>query len=116
MAEPTAAEWASLKDGANQCTTSSQAIDTAVRNMLNQLEGIQWRGSARVAFDNAKTNVQADAKTIVERLEAIANGINKTSSSLMATDEDARASLDGVAGGTGATGIGGGDISAGLRG
>jgi uncharacterized protein YukE len=116
MAEPTAAEWASLKDGATQCTTSSEAIDTAVRNMLNQLEGIQWRGSARVAFDNAKGNVQADAKTIVERLEAIANGINQTSSSLMATDEDSRASLDGIAGGTGATGMSGSDISAGLRG
>lgn len=116
MAEPTAAEWASLKDGATQCSTSSQAIDTAVRNMLSQLEGIQWRGSARVAFDNAKVNVQADVKTIVERLEAIANGINQTSSSLMATDEDSRASLDGITGGTGATGMGGGDISAGLRG
>ncbi len=115
MGEPTAAEWASLKSGAQQCTTSSEAIDGAIKRMLSQLDGVQWKGSAATAFANAKVNVQADVQTITQRLEAIANGIDKTSTSLMAADDDSRASLDNIAGGTGETGVKNTDISAGLR-
>lgn len=115
MSEPTAAEWASLKSGAKQCHSSSEAVDAAIKRMMSTLDGVSWRGSAATAFHNAKMNVEADTKTITQRLEAIGNGIDKTSTSLMATDEDSRKSLDNVAGGTGSTGVGGTDISAGLR-
>ncbi len=82
--------------------------------MLNQLSGVQWKGSAATAFANAQLNVQADSRTIVQRLEAIATGIEKTSASFMETDDEARRSLDNVTGGTAATGVNGTDVSAGL--
>ena len=113
MAGPTAADWAALKTGAQQCHSSAEAIDAAVRQMLAQLDGIRWRGAARTAFENAKAQVQADCRTIVERLQAIGNGIDNASASMMATDEDSRASLDSVAGGTAAPT---GSIYDGLRG
>ncbi|MGH3663297.1 MAG: WXG100 family type VII secretion target, partial [Micromonosporaceae bacterium] len=80
-----------------QCTESAANIQSAISSMMSTLEGVSWKGQAAGAFVNARQKVQADTNAIVNRLNAIAEGISKTSSSLMSVDEEAKASLDSVA-------------------
>ncbi len=82
--------------------------------MLSQLSSVTWKGTAATAFQNAQVNVEADTRLIVNRLNAIANGISKTSHHFQEVDDESRRALDSVTGGTAGTGTGGTDVSAGL--
>ena len=119
MAETQGAEHDTMASAARTCDSSAEDIRNAISQMINQLSSLSWRGTGADAFHNAKLAVEADVKTISERLAAIANGIRSASGEMMRVDEEAKASLDKVAGGTATTGVdvsgNSVDIAAGLR-
>lgn len=109
-----------VSKGTSACTSAQTTIQSEWGKLVGNLEAqsATWDGAAKMAFINAKSAVDADIKTIMERLGKISEGLGKANFSLMQADDDARRSLDNVAGGTGGTGAtsGGGsvDVRAGL--
>ncbi len=120
MAEETKLQSQTVSKGTAACTSAQTTIQGEWAKLVGNLEAqsATWDGAAKSAFVNAKAAVDADIKTIMERLGKIAEGLGKANFSLMQADDDARRSLDNVVGGTGgsATTSGGSsvDVRAGL--
>lgn len=120
MAGETKLQSDTVSKGTSACSGAMTTIQSEWSKLVGNLEAesATWDGAAKGAFVNAKAAVDADIKTIMERLGKIAEGLGKANFSLMEADSEARRSLDNVVGGTAGTAVTGSgstvDVRAGL--
>jgi WXG100 family type VII secretion target len=87
-----------LRSAAGELMNSNADLMNELKLLANSVDAVsgQWVGAAKTAFDNLQIRFQEDAKTLNEKLVAMADQVTGSADAYVQQEEQASSSLSAI--------------------